>query len=117
MPSASKRGASPDAETDADYLAKRMKRHVTDAVELSDAITPTVERSSATGGHTSSQALPYSISTIETVDGNDQEPGRLFLRNLPYTVTQDTIREVFSNYGEVTEVSVTVRRTGVELAH
>lgn len=113
MPSSSKRGASPEAETDADYLAKRMKRHVTDDVVPSDSMPTSIENSTA-GGHSPSHRMPHSASTVEHTDANEQEPGRLFLRNLAYSVTQDTIREVFSKYGDVTEVSATLCWDSVE---
>eukprot|EP00475_Leptophrys_vorax_P038150 TRINITY_DN6675_c0_g1_i1.p1 TRINITY_DN6675_c0_g1~~TRINITY_DN6675_c0_g1_i1.p1 ORF type:complete len:780 (-),score=284.79 TRINITY_DN6675_c0_g1_i1:76-2361(-) len=33
-----------------------------------------------------------------------EETGRLFVRNLPFTATEDDIKEFFSQYGEVTEI-------------
>ncbi|KAK1576364.1 hypothetical protein Q3G72_013264 [Acer saccharum] len=36
------------------------------------------------------------------------ESGRLFVRNLPYTTTGDELRELFSKYGNVSEVHIVV---------
>lgn len=30
--------------------------------------------------------------------------GRVFIRNLPFTVTQDKLRNLFEKYGEISEV-------------
>lgn len=38
------------------------------------------------------------------------ETGRLFLRNLPYSATEDDIRDLFSEYGELSEVHLVLDR-------
>lgn len=40
-----------------------------------------------------------------------EETGRLFVRNLSYTCTQDDLEEVFSKYGQLTEVHMPIDKT------
>ena len=57
-----------------------------------------------TEGKWSKQAA--ALEGVETVG----ESGRIFIRNLPYTATEDEITELFSKYGPLTETTVPVDR-------
>ena len=57
-----------------------------------------------TEGKWSKQAA--ALEGVETVG----ESGRIFIRNLPYTATEDDITELFSKYGPLTETTVPVDR-------
>jgi len=46
----------------------------------------------------------------EHEEGGIGETGRLFLRNLPYTATEDDLRELFSPYGELSDVHLVLDR-------
>lgn len=48
----------------------------------------------------------------EQEEGGIGETGRLFLRNLPYTATEDELRELFSPYGELSDVHLVLDRCG-----
>ena len=75
-----------------------MKRHVTDAVDLAEDIPD------SSASESNAKTAAASTTVEEHADDSNQEPGRLFLRNLAYSVTQEDIQEAFAKYGEVTEV-------------
>ncbi|KAH9741642.1 nucleotide binding [Citrus sinensis] len=47
-------------------------------------------------------------SSLKDVQQEVLESGRLFVRNLPYTATEDELREHFSKFGNVSEVHIVV---------
>lgn len=100
--SQSKRSVVVDEESDAEYLAKRMKRQIGSAGESvdeshvggsSEAITPALS-------HTQEP-----IASTSTSIHTQEEPGRLFLRNLAFTTSRQEVLDAFSGFGEITEVS------------
>jgi len=51
------------------------------------------------------------------IDSNEKDEslldsGRLFARNLPYTVTEEDITKLFEHYGPLTEVTIPVDKEG-----
>ncbi|KAH7575192.1 hypothetical protein JRO89_XS02G0060600 [Xanthoceras sorbifolium] len=49
-----------------------------------------------------------SSSSMKDEQDEAFESGRLFVRNLPYTTTDDKLRELFTKYGNVSEVHIVV---------
>jgi multiple RNA-binding domain-containing protein 1 len=52
------------------------------------------------------ESEPELVSQKTSDEDSIRESKRLFLRNLPYTVTEDDLRDHFSAFGNVTEVSI-----------
>lgn len=99
-----KRSASIDEESDAAYLAKRMKRQITEAVASKDGES----ESNAEGQQSTSVSVPEAENASELAtsasEEGDRDAARLFLRNLAYTVTQAELWQAFAKHGEVLEV-------------
>lgn len=109
--------------TDKEYLARRMKRKLTDTIELqSEAEKPSPEskewdqnfdekadenpavepQANVPPNQTSLNSTePAVISDEETI----LESGRLFLRNLAFSVTEEEIRALFEPFGNIAQVS------------
>ncbi|GAA5825965.1 hypothetical protein JCM3770_001184, partial [Rhodotorula araucariae] len=126
-------GAAEDETlTDADYLARRMKRRLDD-VEGSDETEPRDplwvqedgEAVLSAGGQPQGDAAVVSdeVPTAGSADARPEgsqarqtilETGRLFLRNLPFTATREDLEHLFRPYGSVEQVHIPVdSRTGV----
>ncbi|KAF2839370.1 RNA-binding domain-containing protein [Patellaria atrata CBS 101060] len=58
-------------------------------------------------------ATAISTDQVKTESDTNKDTGRLFLRNLPYTVTEDDLREYFNAFGSLDEVHIPIdSRTG-----
>jgi RNA recognition motif-containing protein len=77
--------AQDEGLTDAEYLAKRRKR---------------------TLGST------YEAPAVEVTESEPFQNARLFLRNLPFTVTADDLEAYFKPFGEITEVKLPTAAKG-----
>lgn len=99
-----------------------MQQHheVVPAVELKDsnmddgsnAYGPETTNINETFGATKDQILDHGgASTIENPDEESAfETGRLFVRNLPFTTSEEDLVELFSQYGEISEVHLVLDR-------
>jgi multiple RNA-binding domain-containing protein 1 len=68
-----------------------------------------MKRSAQRDGDASGQAMEVDHQPIEHEDYHEKEiddTGRLFVRNLQYAVTEDELRELFSSYGQISEVHI-----------
>ncbi|GAA5870504.1 hypothetical protein JCM3774_003690 [Rhodotorula dairenensis] len=126
-------GAAQDEElTDAEYLARRMKRKLSDvddggdndvedmaAADDGDTLatdSPEFEQDVEDGGaeKTTVNAGPEEVdaaaeekdSTWARTEATLLETGRLFLRNLPFTTTSDELEELCSPYGPIQQVHI-----------
>jgi len=109
--------------TDKEYLARRMKRKLTDTIELqSEAEKPSPEskewdqdfgekadenpavepQANVPNQISHNPTGPAVISEEETI----LESGRLFLRNLAFSVTEEEIRALFEPFGNVAQVHI-----------
>ncbi|GAA6062934.1 hypothetical protein JCM10212_005947 [Sporobolomyces blumeae] len=107
--------ADDDALTDAEYLAKRMKRSIGDVqteVETEDSAN-----SERTAGDPNEAVIPHQdipVSEVGPTDLNRQsilETGRLFIRNLAFTVTTEDLEGVFAPYGHLEQVHIPVDKS------
>ncbi|BGP51518.1 Multiple RNA-binding domain-containing protein 1 [Rhodotorula kratochvilovae] len=125
-------GAAEDETlTDADYLARRMKRRFEDVDEAGEpaardmlwlqedgeeASTPAeqVQHGATTVAHkVIATSPPVSAGQDAQARETILETGRLFLRNLPFTATREDLYHVFGAYGSVEQVHIPVdSRTG-----
>lgn len=92
----------------------RHHHQVAPAIELKDSNMddgsnvqgPEATNTKETFGTTEDQMLDHGgASTIENPDEESAlETGRLFVRNLPFTTSEEDLVELFSQYGEISEV-------------
>lgn len=127
-PPAESDGAAQDEElTDAEYLARRMKRKLSevddddedgvlqkeaDDGEAADA--PEFEQDAEDGGKTDAgpEEVDAGAEEKDSAWARTQETlletGRLFLRNLPFTTTSDELGELCSAFGSIDQVHIPV---------
>jgi len=71
-------------------------------------------RSPARQAHAEETSSPAQAHEGEAEGVSIAETGRLFLRNLPYTATEDDLRELFAPFGQTTDVHIVLdRMTGM----
>lgn len=73
-----------------------------------DATQVAVERASLEDGDDEHRPTENLSSSLKDSNVDVLETGRLFVRNLPYTATEDEIQELFSKYGDVSLVHLVV---------
>ena len=101
-----------DTRTDGDWLRARTNR-VLDLVDVQEVPTKESEHAVSEGNNNSSsgsyhEAEPYMTAPSHVVQHGLEESlanGRLFIRNLPYSVDEADVKNLFSKYGKVDEVS------------
>jgi hypothetical protein len=101
-----------DSRTDIDWLRARTNR-VLDLVDVQEVPTKESEHAVSEGNNNSSsgsyhEAEPYVTAPSHVVQHGLEESlanGRLFIRNLPYSVDEVDVKNLFSKYGKVDEVS------------
>lgn len=123
MPKVEDDGLAADEEvSDMDWLRKRQKRmrETAEGETAEDETKPEGEAKSdeeKERRHPDRQPISEPIvpekTEEEKVEEKIMQSGRLFLRNLLYTSTEEDFRELFSKYGDLEEVHVAVdTRTG-----
>lgn len=123
--------------TDLDYMYKRMKRKVGEDLEEEDKH---FDQSDSEGEIRSSEHESDAASDGESIDEREVEKekleratleekarkdqdnvdaimmsGRLFVRNLPFDVTEEELESYFSQYGEVKQVSLVGAKTSYKM--
>ena len=101
-----------DTRTDSDWLRARTNRTL-DLVDVQEVPTKASERAVSEGSNNSSsssyhEAEPYMAAPSHVVRPDLEESlanGRLFIRNLPYSADEADVKNLFSKYGKVNEVS------------
>lgn len=101
-----------DTRTDSDWLRARTNR-VLDLVDVQEVPTKESEHAVSEGSNNSSsgsyhEAEPYVTAPSHVVQHDLEESlanGRLFIRNLPYSADEADVKNLFSKYGKVDEVS------------
>jgi multiple RNA-binding domain-containing protein 1 len=101
-----------DTRTDIDWLRARTNR-VLDLVDVQEVPTKESEHAVSEGSINSSngsyhEAEPYMTAPSHVVQHDLEESlanGRLFIRNLPYGADEADVKDLFSKYGKVDEVS------------
>ncbi|KAF3328058.1 multiple RNA-binding domain-containing protein 1 [Carex littledalei] len=127
-----------EAVTDMDYFKSRVKENWSDSESESELESESdKEAKSKLGSEPESESEKESGKELELESESDlkhterdggqksgsdlEDPsddnrklvldtGRLFVRNLPYTTTEDELRELFSQHGDVSQVHVVVDR-------
>jgi len=101
-----------DMRTDSDWLRARTNR-ILDLVDVQEVPTRASDHAVSEGSNNSSsgsyhESEPY-MTALSHVGQHDFEEslanGRLFIRNLPYSADEADLRNLFSKYGKVNEVS------------
>lgn len=46
-------------------------------------------------------------------EGDEIDENRLYVMNLPFTITENEVRDYFGQYGEIDEISIPLRRGGI----
>ncbi|KAA1123576.1 Multiple RNA-binding domain-containing protein 1 [Puccinia graminis f. sp. tritici] len=110
--------------TDKEYLARRMKRKLTDTVELQPELEKTSpeskewEQDVGENGDKNEPSVDQQANIPDDLSGKPPEPvvpsdeatilesGRLFLRNLAFSVTEEEIRAIFEPFGNVAQVHI-----------
>ncbi|KAM0786073.1 hypothetical protein ACM66B_006884 [Microbotryomycetes sp. NB124-2] len=104
--------ALDDTVSDADYLARRMKRTLSD-VDAEASIKWTQDNDAALSTSKDAADDPGGVRTPIILDENTGEDpqlalvkktGRLFCRNLAFSVTEDDLTALFQPYGHLDEV-------------
>ncbi|GAA5943082.1 RNA-binding ribosome biosynthesis protein MRD1 [Sporobolomyces koalae] len=107
--------AIDDSLTDAEYLARRMKRTIT-SVESEDQVEsfgperdePSLAVDSGGPTGTSEQAEASSSDlTLQAI----LETGRLFLRNLAFSATSEDLELLFGGYGQIDQVHLPIDKS------
>jgi multiple RNA-binding domain-containing protein 1 len=101
-----------DTRTDSDWLRARTNR-VLDLVDVQEVPTTESGHTVSEGSNDSSsgsyrEAEPYMTAPSHVVQHDLEESlanGRLFIRNLPYSADEADVKDLFSKYGKVDEVS------------
>ncbi|KAH9461437.1 hypothetical protein Pst134EA_017744 [Puccinia striiformis f. sp. tritici] len=122
LESSSDRSSSPppvigddDQEmTDKEYLARRMKRKLTDIIDqepdLQEVNLPEPASKEWDQEDEQPTKIAEQLKPDEPVVPKDEatilESGRLFLRNLAFSVTEEELREIFEPYGNLTQVHI-----------
>ena len=112
-----------DGEDGADADAKFLKNMVNPALDTGNkdaaaVVTPANMNIEENGEEVngSTHDFPESKPTSETCSSSDAqsvgETGRLFVRNLPYSATEDDLRATFENYGNIAEIHLPIDDTG-----
>lgn len=108
--------AADETVSDMEWLKQRQKRMKEAAGEgTSEEAKPEVPISEAKSDNASVEDANPSepVQTEKTTEERILESGRLFLRNLLYTSTEEDFRELFTKYGDLEEVHLAVdTRTG-----
>ncbi|KAJ1686055.1 hypothetical protein LUZ63_017445 [Rhynchospora breviuscula] len=122
-----------EAVTDMEYLRSRVKKNWSDSESESESESesdkePESEKESESEPELEKESeeelesnLKHTerdgggMSGSEVVNPSDErklvlDTGRLFVRNLPYTSTEDELRELFSQHGDVSQVHLVVDR-------
>jgi multiple RNA-binding domain-containing protein 1 len=101
-----------DTRTDGDWLRARTNR-ILDLVDVQEVPTRESDHIVSEGSNNPSsgsdhEAEPYMTAPSHVVQHDLEESlanGRLFIRNLPYSADEADLRNLFSKYGKVNEVS------------
>ncbi|KAK4046365.1 Multiple RNA-binding domain-containing protein 1 [Microbotryomycetes sp. JL221] len=101
-------GAAHDDEiSDLDYMARRMKRTLTDGLEPEPDAKWSQDDAEPSLNEVAEKAVK-DVSEVPQSDGEDVamvlQSGRLFCRNLAFSVQEDDLRSMFEPYGPVEEV-------------
>lgn len=102
--------SNTEEDTDATYLAKRVRRQVGVGINMptNDGQCSTMVADPSLQEAPSSMA-PYTPSSL--TGSSREQTARLFLRNLAFTVTSNEIVAAFSEFGELKEVSLLTDRS------
>lgn len=97
----SKRRTMTEEESDESYLAKRLKRQVGGVGDGASETLLEVSPEAISPGLSSKSGLS---SSMNSADYHQNEPGRLFMRNLAFHTSESDLRDAFSCFGDITEV-------------
>ncbi|GAA6018047.1 hypothetical protein JCM11491_000049 [Sporobolomyces phaffii] len=105
--------AEDDTLTDAEYLAKRMKRTIAEVEETDETAAgePAFEQDDEEVPPGAEDASTEQLEAEDKPDLTVQsilETGRLFLRNLAFSATSEDLDSLFSGYGNVEQVHLPV---------
>lgn len=107
--------AADENVSDRDWLKQRQIRMKEAALEESTDSSKPVEKNGPVRSTDKEKVLPKAVEPLvvektseEIVEAKIMASGRLFLRNLLYTSTEDNFRDLFSKYGELEEVHLAV---------
>ena len=101
-------------ESDLKQSLKHHKEYMNNRyVELFVDEGPSVTKKGATDEGLKQQQLSrhYELSS-KSEDENLLDSGRLFVRNLPYSITEEDITKLFEKYGPLTEVTIPLDKEG-----
>ncbi|GAA6020359.1 hypothetical protein JCM10207_002080 [Rhodosporidiobolus poonsookiae] len=110
--------AEDEGLTDAEYLARRMRRLAEPEKEVEDEEVEDAEGVVEAGkgekafeqpdeeGEAHEAAAPAEPTEADKARESLRETGRLFLRNLPFSTTQEELEEVFRPYGSLEQVHI-----------
>jgi RNA recognition motif. (a.k.a. RRM, RBD, or RNP domain) len=100
-----------DTRTDSDWLRARTNR-ILDLVDVQEVPTKASEHAVSEGSNHSNNSSYHEaepcMTTPHVVQPDLEESlanGRLFIRNLPYSADEADVKNLFSKYGKVNEVS------------
>ncbi|GAA6044278.1 hypothetical protein JCM8097_002107 [Rhodosporidiobolus ruineniae] len=113
--------AGDDSLTDAEYLAKRMRRKLEDDMLAESTTQEWSQGEEGPRPDESPSKADVHEDSIETAGaGQDSarddtrrallETGRLFLRNLPYSTLPDELDDLFTKYGPIEQIHIPVDR-------
>ncbi|KAL5539196.1 hypothetical protein UlMin_045233 [Ulmus minor] len=137
--------AHDDIISDMDYFKSRVNKNWSDS-DSSDSDNDDKDNDGSLNDQIAQEEVPEKqVNTLETdlsgegdkeqssqedsdgeVHNEDEkealEPSRLFVRNLPYTATEEELEELFSRFGSVSEVHLVIdketkRSTGMAYVH
>ncbi|XP_078438055.1 nucleotide/nucleic acid binding protein [Wolffia australiana] len=96
-----------DGISDMDYLKSRIKKNWSDSEDEEDETE--IKENKEMAKETENDVLKSEDPARGQDFDNDEAPcntGRLFIRNLPYTTIEDDLMELFSKYGEISQVHI-----------
>jgi hypothetical protein len=101
-----------DTRTDSDWLRARTNRTL-DLVDVQEVPTKAPEHAVSEGSNHSNNSSYHEAEPCMTAPPHVMQPdleeslanGRLFIRNLPYSADEADVKNLFSKYGKVNEVS------------
>ncbi|KJE92201.1 RNA binding domain-containing protein [Capsaspora owczarzaki ATCC 30864] len=101
-------GDDEQAEDDDENVEQRPKQQQQSKPTTTTTTTPTAPTATATQPAADKRASKYPVVSAAEGSVSIAESGRLFVRNLPYTCTEDDLIALFSKFGQLAEVHMPI---------
>ncbi|KAL3638477.1 hypothetical protein CASFOL_017848 [Castilleja foliolosa] len=109
--------AHAEVVTDMDYLRSRIKKKWSDSESsddegsvdgTGDELDVNIIKSKQKDGFGEGDGLADPSSSPRNKNDDVLEPGRLYIRNIPYSATEEELEEHFSKYGTISQVHIVI---------